>query len=68
MMTGSIDERFAFQAGNYCSVEPGLYIKDVGALRFERNVAIHEGRLERYRRVPVHLVIRSDTIPVEHQK
>ncbi len=45
MMHGSIDEKYSFQAGNYCSVEPGLYIKDIGALRFERNVAIQDGRL-----------------------
>ncbi|NMC08287.1 MAG: aminopeptidase P family protein [Candidatus Lokiarchaeota archaeon] len=46
MMHGSIDAKFTFQAGNYCSVEPGLYMKDMGALRFERNVAILDGKVE----------------------
>ncbi len=46
MLHGSIDEKYKFQAGNYCSVEPGLYIKDMGALRFERNVAVLEEKVE----------------------
>nr|MDO8112395.1 Xaa-Pro peptidase family protein [Candidatus Sigynarchaeota archaeon] len=46
MMSGSIDEQFKFQAGNYCSVEPGLYFEKVGALRFERNVVIRESSVE----------------------
>jgi Xaa-Pro aminopeptidase len=40
MMHGSIDPKFTFQAGNFCSVEPGLYVEKMGALRFERDVAV----------------------------
>jgi Xaa-Pro aminopeptidase len=46
MMHGSIDPKLKFEAGNYCSVEPGLYIKDMGALRFERDVGVLAGKTE----------------------
>ncbi|MBN2151405.1 MAG: aminopeptidase P family protein [Candidatus Lokiarchaeota archaeon] len=46
MMHGGVDEKHKFQAGHYCSVEPGLYIEGMGALRFERNVAVLDGRVE----------------------
>jgi Xaa-Pro aminopeptidase len=46
MMTGSTDERFTFEHGHVCSVEPGLYFDGPGALRFERNVCILDSGTE----------------------
>lgn len=46
MMTGSTDESFTFQNGHCCSIEPGLYFEGIGALRFERNVAILDSGTE----------------------
>ncbi|MHA1794459.1 MAG: M24 family metallopeptidase [Promethearchaeota archaeon] len=40
MMHDKIDPSLTFKNGHYCSLEPGLYIEKVGALRFERNVAV----------------------------
>ncbi|MHA1698284.1 MAG: M24 family metallopeptidase [Promethearchaeota archaeon] len=42
MMHNKIDKDKVFEQGHYCSVEPGLYFKKIGALRIERDVAVTE--------------------------
>ncbi|MBD3188019.1 M24 family metallopeptidase [Candidatus Bathyarchaeota archaeon] len=52
MMHDQVDPSSLFKVGNYCSVEPGLYLKKMGALRFERNVAITQDGAEIFDEFP----------------
>jgi Xaa-Pro aminopeptidase len=42
IMHDAVNPADKFISGHCCSVEPGLYLEKMGALRFERNVAIKE--------------------------
>ena len=55
MMHDQVDPDAKFEKGNYCSVEPGLYIEKMGALRFERNVAVMDDGVDVFDEFPCHL-------------
>lgn len=55
MMKADSDPAGRFEAGHYCSVEPGLYIENMGALRYERNVAVMPGGVEIFDEFPCSL-------------
>ncbi|MFX0103511.1 MAG: M24 family metallopeptidase [Candidatus Hodarchaeota archaeon] len=52
MIHGSTDPSLLFEKGHYLSVEPGLYYEKVGALRYERNVAVGEKGCEAFDEFP----------------
>ncbi len=55
MMHDKVDPSKKFEVGHYCSVEPGLYFKNTGALRFERDVAITTQGVEIFDEFPCSL-------------
>ncbi|GAC1673402.1 MAG: Xaa-Pro peptidase family protein [Candidatus Acidiferrum sp.] len=49
-------EKRRLEAGNVVTIEPGVYVQDVGGIRIEDDVAIHNGRTEVLTRAPRDLI------------